>query len=88
LLSTLKYYRNNRHYFIKLLDQLLDVGSQTFPNAVFGWINVKDVSNAHINAYEDASASGRYCLAERVMHFSQLTKILSNIYPTLQIPDK
>jgi hypothetical protein len=61
----------------------LNVGSQTFPNAVFGWINVKDVANAHINAYEDASASGRYCLAERVMHFSELTKILSNIIPNI-----
>ncbi|KAJ1410228.1 hypothetical protein SESBI_22142 [Sesbania bispinosa] len=63
-------------------------GSPTFPNASFGWINVKDVANAHIQAYEIASASGRYCLAERVAHFSEVTKILRDMYPTLQIPDK
>ncbi|KAK2381223.1 NAD(P)-binding Rossmann-fold superfamily protein [Trifolium repens] len=63
-------------------------GSETFKNATFGWINVKDVANAHIKAYEDVSASGRYCLAERVMHFSQLTNILRNMYPTVQIPNK
>ncbi|RDX84344.1 Tetraketide alpha-pyrone reductase 1, partial [Mucuna pruriens] len=63
-------------------------GSRTFPNNSYGWINVKDVANAHIQAYEIASASGRYCLVERVAHFSELANILRHIYPTLQIPDK
>ncbi|OIW05591.1 hypothetical protein TanjilG_23377 [Lupinus angustifolius] len=63
-------------------------GSQTFPNLSFGWINVKDVANAHIQAYEIASASGRYCLSERVIHFSDVVKILRELYPTLPIPDK
>ncbi|CAK8576942.1 unnamed protein product [Lathyrus sativus] len=63
-------------------------GSKTFINAAFGWISVKDVANAHILAYEDSSASGRYCLVERVIHFSELTKILRDMYPTLQIPNK
>jgi nucleoside-diphosphate-sugar epimerase len=73
---------------LSLLAHSIDVGSETFKNATFGWINVRDVANAHIKAYEDVSASGRYCLAERVMHFSQLTNILRNMYPTLQIPNK
>ncbi|MED6199532.1 hypothetical protein PIB30_076812 [Stylosanthes scabra] len=63
-------------------------GSETFPNASFGWINVKDVANAHIQAYEIDSASGRYCIAERVVHFSQVTKILREMYPTMKIPYK
>ncbi|XP_058735181.1 cinnamoyl-CoA reductase CAD2-like [Vicia villosa] len=63
-------------------------GSETFMNAAFAWINVKDVANAHILAYEDPSASGRYCLSERVIHFSELTKILRDMYPTLRIPNK
>ncbi|OMO58023.1 putative cinnamoyl-CoA reductase [Corchorus olitorius] len=29
---------------------------QTFPNATFGWVNVKDVANAHIQAFEIPSA--------------------------------
>ena len=62
-------------------------GSQTFPNFSFGWVNVKDVANAHIQGYENNSASGRYCLVERVEHCSEITKILCYMYPTLQIPD-
>ncbi|MED6199533.1 hypothetical protein PIB30_076813 [Stylosanthes scabra] len=63
-------------------------GSETFPNKSFGWINVKDVAYAHIQAYEVASTSGRYCLVERVSHFSELAMMLHHIYPTLKIPDK
>lgn len=63
-------------------------GAQTFPNAAFGWINVKDVANAHIQAYESAAASGRYCLVERVVHYSEIVKILHDLYPTLQLPEK
>ncbi|KAI5419793.1 hypothetical protein KIW84_043817 [Lathyrus oleraceus] len=59
-----------------------------FPNKSYGWVNVKDVANAHIHAYEIASASGRYCLAERVAHYSEVAKILLNLYPSLQISDK
>ncbi|XP_057453943.1 cinnamoyl-CoA reductase CAD2 [Lotus japonicus] len=63
-------------------------GAQTFANASFGWVNVKDVANAHIQAYEIASASGRHCLVERVVHHSEIVKILRELYPTLQLPEK
>ncbi|XP_011025551.1 PREDICTED: cinnamoyl-CoA reductase 1-like [Populus euphratica] len=63
-------------------------GAQTFPNASFGWVNVKDVANAHIQAFELSSASGRYCLVERVAHYSELVKILHELYPDLQLPEK
>ncbi|XP_054798779.1 phenylacetaldehyde reductase-like isoform X1 [Prosopis cineraria] len=63
-------------------------GTHTFPNRTFGWINVKDVANAHIQAFEIPSASGRYCLAESVKHYSEIVKILHELYPTLQLPDK
>ncbi|CAJ2638411.1 phenylacetaldehyde reductase-like [Trifolium pratense] len=63
-------------------------GAQTFPNASFGWVNVKDVANAHIQAYENASASGRHCLVDRVVHYSEIVKILREQYPSLQLPEK
>ncbi|CAB4278444.1 unnamed protein product [Prunus armeniaca] len=63
-------------------------GARTFPNASFGWINVKDVANAHIQAFEIPSASGRYCLVERVAHFSEVVRILQELYPGLQLPEK
>ncbi|MBA0739980.1 hypothetical protein Gogos_013205 [Gossypium gossypioides] len=34
-------------------------GVQTFPNATFGWVNVKDVANAHIQAFEIPSANDK-----------------------------
>ncbi|PSR90179.1 Cinnamoyl-CoA reductase [Actinidia chinensis var. chinensis] len=63
-------------------------GSQTFPNASFGWIHVKDVANAHIQAFEIPSANGRYCLVERVAHYSEIVKILQELYPAFQLPEK
>ncbi|KAF1899131.1 hypothetical protein Lal_00019253 [Lupinus albus] len=63
-------------------------GTKTFPNTSFGWINVEDVANAHIQAYEIPSASGRYCLSERVLHYSDIVNILKNQFPTLPIADK
>ncbi|KAI9078245.1 hypothetical protein K1719_039747 [Acacia pycnantha] len=63
-------------------------GSQTFPNMSLGWINVKDVANAHIQAFEVPYANGRYCLVERVAHYSEVVKILRELYPQLPLPEK
>ena len=67
---------------------MLDLGANTFPNSVLGWVNVKDVVNAHIQAFEIPSASGRYCLVETVAHFSDIVKISHELYPTLPLPEK
>ncbi|KAA8549771.1 hypothetical protein F0562_001211 [Nyssa sinensis] len=63
-------------------------GAQTYANASFGWVNVKDVANAHIQAYEIPSTSGRYCLVERIAHYSEIVKILHELYPAYQLPEK
>ncbi|XP_028787768.1 cinnamoyl-CoA reductase 1-like [Neltuma alba] len=63
-------------------------GAKTFPNKVYGWVHVKDVADAHIQAFEIPSANGRYCLAESVKHYSEVVQILRELYPTLQFPDK
>lgn len=75
------------NYFLHFL-YFLYIGAQTFPNATFGWVNVKDVANAHIQAFEIPSASGRYCLVENVAHFSEVVRILRELYPTIQLPEK
>ncbi|KAI9114532.1 hypothetical protein K1719_014230 [Acacia pycnantha] len=64
------------------------INGQTFPNFTVGWINVKDVANAHIKAFEVSSANGRYCLVERMAHFSEVVKILRELYPQLPLPKK
>ncbi|XP_021682953.2 phenylacetaldehyde reductase-like [Hevea brasiliensis] len=63
-------------------------GANTFPNATFGWVNVKDVANAHIQALEIPSANGRYCLVERVAHYSEVVNMLRELYPDFQLPEK
>ncbi|KAF7833717.1 cinnamoyl-CoA reductase 1-like [Senna tora] len=63
-------------------------GSETYPNYTYGWIHVRDVANAHIQAFEISSANGRYCLVESVAHFAEIVKILHQLYPTLQLPNR
>ncbi|GAB4856023.1 hypothetical protein Ancab_024662 [Ancistrocladus abbreviatus] len=63
-------------------------GAETYPNTSFGWVHVKDVVDAHIKAFEIPSASGRYCLVESVAHYSDIVKILHELYPNLHLPDK
>ncbi|KAK6164130.1 hypothetical protein DH2020_000994 [Rehmannia glutinosa] len=67
---------------------LLNLLNETYPNATFGWVNVKDVANAHILAFENPWANGRYCLVESVAHNSETVNILRQLYPALQLPEK
>lgn len=61
---------------------------EKYPNAALGWVHVKDVAEAHIQAFEIASANGRYILAESVAYFSEIINILRQLYPSLQLPSK
>ncbi|XP_027078361.1 cinnamoyl-CoA reductase 1-like [Coffea eugenioides] len=63
-------------------------GAKTFPNSTLGWVDVRDVANAHVLAFENPSASGRYCLVERVAHYSEVVKILHTLYPSVKLPEK
>ncbi|KAI4302512.1 hypothetical protein MLD38_038247 [Melastoma candidum] len=63
-------------------------GAKTFPNTCYRFVDVRDVANAHILAYENPSASGRYCLAGRAMHIQDVVKVLHDFFPTLNLPDK
>ncbi|ONI20537.1 hypothetical protein PRUPE_2G021600 [Prunus persica] len=63
-------------------------GAETFPNITYRWVDVRDVANAHILAFENASASGRYCLVGRIAHCSEVVKLLRGLFPALKIPEK
>jgi len=64
------------------------LGSETYPNISFGWVHIKDVADAHVLAFETPSANGRYLLVESVAHFSEVVKILHELYPNLKLPNK
>ncbi|KAF8732755.1 hypothetical protein HU200_015091 [Digitaria exilis] len=68
--------------------KLITGSSSTYPNVSSGWVNVKDVALAHILAYEVPSANGRYCMVERVVHYSELVNIIRKMYPTIPFPAK
>ncbi|KAK1604748.1 hypothetical protein QYE76_028421 [Lolium multiflorum] len=68
---------------MKLID-----GTPTYPNVSHELVNVKDVAMAHVLAYEVPSAKGRYCMAERVMHYSELVKIIQDMYPSILVPEE
>ncbi|KAL1539941.1 phenylacetaldehyde reductase-like [Salvia divinorum] len=63
-------------------------GAETYQNAVVGWVDVRDVANAHILAFENPAANGRYCTVGRVAHYSEMVKILHELDPTLHLPEK
>ncbi|KAL6597868.1 hypothetical protein ACP70R_046673 [Stipagrostis hirtigluma subsp. patula] len=63
-------------------------GSPVYLNYSFGWVNVKDVALAHVLAFETPSASGRYCMVDKVIHFSDVVKIIHDMYPSLPVPEK
>ena len=67
---------------------LSNAGIDPFPNMVIPWVDVRDVAYSHIVAFEIASASGRYCVAERTAGCCELIKILTELFPNLQLPDK
>ncbi|PIA53486.1 hypothetical protein AQUCO_00900229v1 [Aquilegia coerulea] len=63
-------------------------GAKAYDNAAYGFVDVRTVANAHILAFEIPSASGRYCIVEKVTHCSEIVKILRELYPDLQLPEK
>ncbi|XVF42892.1 hypothetical protein PTKIN_Ptkin01aG0402300 [Pterospermum kingtungense] len=64
------------------------IGAENIPNETLAWVDVRDVANAHVLAFENPSACGRYCVAGKAIHFSEVVRILRELYPTLNLPDK
>ncbi|XP_060670632.1 phenylacetaldehyde reductase-like isoform X2 [Ziziphus jujuba] len=71
-----------------ILKLITGEGRQTFPNTVYGFVDVRDVAYSHVQAFEVPSANGRYCLVERVAHLIEALKILKELYPSLNLPEK
>ncbi|XVE62305.1 hypothetical protein DITRI_Ditri06bG0107500 [Diplodiscus trichospermus] len=64
------------------------IGAETFPNTTYRWVDVRDVASAHMLAFENPSACGRYCIAGKPVHFSEVLMILRGLYPALNLPEK
>ncbi|XWS32510.1 hypothetical protein CRYUN_Cryun23aG0164300 [Craigia yunnanensis] len=66
----------------------LTKGEHTFLSSTYRFVDVRVVAYAHIQAFEIPSAAGRYCLVERIVHFSEVLKTLGELYPTLGLQEK
>ncbi|XVE90417.1 hypothetical protein DITRI_Ditri20bG0076300 [Diplodiscus trichospermus] len=62
-------------------------GAETFPNTTYRLIDVRDVATAHVLAFENSSACGRYLLVEKAMHCSEVVEALRKLYPALSLPE-
>ncbi|KAF2293469.1 hypothetical protein GH714_002069 [Hevea brasiliensis] len=60
--------------------------AEKYPNTTFRWVDARDVSNAHVYAFENHSASGRYCLVGAVARSSEAVEILRKLFPELNHP--
>nr|GME06823.1 cinnamoyl-CoA reductase 1-like [Ipomoea batatas] len=67
---------------------LIKEGKEVMPTGIYTFVDIRDVINAHIQALELQSASGRYCLVGTTIHSSQVLKIVGELYPSLAIPEK
>ncbi|KAL8496073.1 hypothetical protein ACS0TY_019975 [Phlomoides rotata] len=65
---------------------LLEVvkGKEVFPS--FRFVDVRDVVYAHIMAFENPSASGRYCLVGKSLSHSETMQVLHELYPSITGP--
>ncbi|GFP92398.1 tetraketide alpha-pyrone reductase 1 [Phtheirospermum japonicum] len=64
---------------------LIKEGKELFPNGVYRYVDVRDVALAHILAFEESSASGRYLLVGRVTYSYEALHILNRIFPSLNL---
>uniref|UniRef100_A0A0D9VMH7 NAD-dependent epimerase/dehydratase domain-containing protein n=1 Tax=Leersia perrieri TaxID=77586 RepID=A0A0D9VMH7_9ORYZ len=52
-----------------------------YPNAVAGYVDVRDVARAHILVYERPDALGRYLCIGAVIHRAQILRMLKELFP-------
>lgn len=57
-----------------------------FPDYQF--VDVRDVAEVHILAFENPCATGRYILVESSMSHSEAVHVIHNLYPSFDLPNK
>ncbi|KAJ4711582.1 Cinnamoyl-CoA reductase 1-like [Melia azedarach] len=76
----------NLNFSVEVILNLIN-GVQVFPSP-YRFVDVRDVANAHIQAFEAPTANGRYVLVGRVTQRYEVLKLLREDYPTLQLKER
>ncbi|CAN1813523.1 Phenylacetaldehyde reductase [Linum perenne] len=75
-------------FSIEIVLNLVNAGSKTYPKFYYWSVDVRDVAEAHIKAFETESAHGRYSLVGTNADIPQVLQIIHRLYPMLPIPTK
>ncbi|XP_071706564.1 phenylacetaldehyde reductase-like [Rutidosis leptorrhynchoides] len=59
----------------------LKTGKELFPDGIYMLVDVRDVAAAHILAFENPEAKGRYLMVGNMVRSSVIMKILEKFYP-------
>ncbi|XP_016435011.1 phenylacetaldehyde reductase [Nicotiana tabacum] len=62
-------------------------GKEAWSGGIYRFVDVRDVANAHILAFEVPSANGRYCLVGVNGYSSLVLKIVQKLYPSITLPE-
>ncbi|THU48551.1 hypothetical protein C4D60_Mb06t00150 [Musa balbisiana] len=66
----------------------LDGSATRYTNAVQGYVDVRDVAEAHVRVFEAEVAAGkRFICIERVLHREDVVRILSKLFPEYPVPN-
>ncbi|CAN0862958.1 Phenylacetaldehyde reductase [Linum grandiflorum] len=82
------FLQPNPTFSVDIVLSLVNGGNQTYPRFYYWSVDVRDVAEAHVKAFEIESASGRYCLVGSNADFPQVLRIIHQQYPMLHLPDK
>ncbi|CAN1813526.1 Phenylacetaldehyde reductase [Linum perenne] len=67
---------------------LVNGTEQKQQHSYYYWsVDVRDVAEAHVKAFETESAHGRYCLVGSNADFPQVLQIIHQLYPTIDLPN-
>ncbi|CAH1416526.1 unnamed protein product [Lactuca virosa] len=67
---------------------LIETGKEVFADGIYRLVDVRDVANAHILAFENPEANGRYIMVADVNHSSEIMKIINQNYPALDYSER
>ncbi|KAJ0682887.1 putative cinnamyl-alcohol dehydrogenase [Helianthus annuus] len=56
---------------------------EVMSNGIYRLVDVRDVARAHILAFENPEANGRYCMVGNVVRSIEIMKIVEKLYPSL-----
>ncbi|KAK9051360.1 hypothetical protein SSX86_027987 [Deinandra increscens subsp. villosa] len=62
---------------------IIKSGKELFSDGIYRLVDVRDAATAHVLAFENPEANGRYCMVGRVVRSLEIFKIVDGLYPSL-----